>query len=86
MKIEVRKPTDEEKNEAESWPIWQKERSVFPWSYSDKETCLIIEGKAKVKTDTEEVEFGPGDYVIFPQGLECTWEIIEDIKKHYNFG
>ena len=48
MRIEVRKPTEQEIQEAKQWSIWEKEPSTFPWSYSDKETCLILEGKAKV--------------------------------------
>jgi hypothetical protein len=28
---------------------------------------------------------GSGDLVIFPKGMKCTWEIREDVKKHYNF-
>lgn len=86
MKIIVRKPTEKEKKDAESWPIWQKEKSEFPWEYDEKETCLIIEGRARVKTAEGEASFGPGDYVIFPKGLKCTWIIDEDINKHYSFG
>jgi uncharacterized cupin superfamily protein len=86
MKPKVRKPTENEKQEAESWPIWEKEESVFPWKYSDQETCLILEGNAVVKTLEKDVEFGPGDYVVFPEGLKCTWEIKKKIKKHYKFG
>lgn len=31
MKVEVRKPTKEELNEAKNWPTWEKEPSTFPW-------------------------------------------------------
>jgi uncharacterized cupin superfamily protein len=51
-----------------------------------QETCLILEGKAVIHTPEGNVEFGEGDYVVFPKGLECTWEIKEGIRKHYNFG
>ncbi|MEJ2241528.1 MAG: cupin domain-containing protein [Candidatus Bathyarchaeota archaeon] len=86
MKPTVRKPTINEQNEAESWSIWEKEESEFPWEYSDQETCLILEGKAAVKTPDETIEFGKGDYVVFPEGLKCTWQIKKKIKKHYKFG
>ncbi len=86
MKPKVRKATDKEYREAESWPIWEKEESEFPWDYDIKETCLILEGKATVRTAEETIEFGAGDYVVFPQGLECTWEIQKKIIKHYKFG
>jgi hypothetical protein len=87
MKPKVKKPTEKEKQEAESWPIWEKEESEFPWEYDLQETCLILEGKAVVKTpEGGSVEFGAGDYVVFPKGLRCTWEIRKKIRKHYNFG
>lgn len=87
MRIEVRKPTEEEAQEAENWPIWSKEVSEFPWSYAEKETCLILKGRAEVETSNgETVEFGEGDLAIFPQGLECTWRIKEDLEKKYKFG
>ena len=86
MRPQIRKPTEDEAKEAESWPIWEKEESTFPWNYDVQETCLILEGKAMVTTPKESVEFGPGDYVIFPKGLSCTWKINKKIRKHYKFG
>ncbi len=82
----VRKPTEEERKLAEKWPIWEKDPSTFPWEYSQKETCLILEGKSVVRADEGSVEFGAGDYVIFPHGLKCTWQIKERIRKHYKLG
>ena len=86
MKPKVRKPTEKEIKEAEIWPIWEKEESEFSWEYDEKETCLILNGKALVHTPQERVEFGKGDFVIFPKGLKCTWKIEQKIKKHYKFG
>lgn len=86
MKPNVKKPTENEKQIAELWPIWEKEESTFPWEYDEQETCLILKGKAAVKCPEGTVEFGEGDYVVFPQGLKCTWQIKEKIKKHYKFG
>jgi len=31
------------------------------------------------------VEIEAGDYVIFPAGMSCTWDVTEAIDKHYNF-
>lgn len=87
MTIEVRKPTEEEIKTAGSWSAWEKEVSEFPWSYADKETCLILKGKAEVEgKNGEGASFGAGDFVVFPQGLECTWKIKEPIEKKYKFG
>ena len=85
MKIKIKKPTEEERRKAESWPTWEKEPSIFPWEYSQNETCLILKGKSIVKTDEGDVEFGAGDFVTFPKGLKCVWDIKEDVIKHYNF-
>ncbi len=70
------------------WPIWEKEASTFPWTYETGETCYILEGEAEITPDNggEPVTITEGDLVIFPAGLSCTWEIIEDIVKHYQFG
>jgi uncharacterized protein len=87
MKPEIRKSTEEEKKEASSWLIWEKEESEFPWEYNDKETCLILEGEVTVKNEeNEEFNFGKGDYVVFPQGMKCTWNIKKAVKKNYRFG
>jgi uncharacterized protein len=87
MQIEVRQPTPNEKAEAANWPEWEKEPSEFNWSYDEKETCLILAGHAVVDGPSgEHVEFGPGDYVIFPVGLQATWKIDQAIKKKYKFG
>lgn len=87
MKPTIKKPTKEEKQKAESWPIWEKEASEFPWEYSDKETCLILEGDVDVTNEEgEKFHFEAGDYVQFPQGMKCTWKINKAVRKHYNFG
>lgn len=68
------------------WPIWTKEVSTFPWSYDASETCYFLEGEVIVTPDGgEPVQMGKGDLVTFPRGMSCTWEIRQDVKKHYNF-
>lgn len=84
--IEVRKPTEEEANRCKAWPLWSCEPSSFDWSYTEKETCLIIEGKVTVADDGGSVSFGSGDFVIFPQDLDCVWNVEEAVRKHYSFG
>ena len=87
MKPEIHKPTEEEKQRARSWPTWSKEASEFPWEYDQQETCLIIEGDVTVTNEQgERFTFGAGDWVVFPQGMKCTWKINKDVRKHYHFG
>jgi uncharacterized protein len=84
--IEVRKPTAQEEKAMKSCPTWEKEPSKFPWHYDEKETCLILEGEASAESPGQTVNFGPGDLVIFPVGLDCTWNVKQKIRKHYKFG
>ena len=83
-------PTDEElqKLNVKSWDIWEKEKSVFPWSYGDTETCYILDGEVEVTDSStgEKLEFKKGDLVQFPKGLNCTWNVKKPLKKHYTFG
>lgn len=66
------------------WPTWEKEASVFPWTYYEDETCYILQGKAVVTPEGgPAVEIGTGDLVSFGSGLRCIWHILEPIKKHY---
>jgi uncharacterized cupin superfamily protein len=88
MKIEIEKPTTEhlEKKGVSSWPIWEKEISRFDWHYDSTEECYLLEGDVVVETeDGEQVKFGKGDFVTFPKGLSCTWDVKVPVKKHYNF-
>jgi uncharacterized cupin superfamily protein len=69
------------------WPIWTKEASEFPWTYDESETCYLLEGDVIVTPEEgEAVHFGKGDLVTFPAGMSCTWKIIADVRKHYQFG
>jgi uncharacterized cupin superfamily protein len=69
-----------------SWPIWEKEKSRFDWQYDSVEECYFLKGKVTVDTkDGKSVTFGKGDFVTFPKGLACTWDVKEPVRKHYNF-
>ena len=88
MEIKVEKLNQDElrKKGVFSWPIWEKEVSRFPWHYDSVEECYLLEGKVTVEgKDAGRVSFGKGDFVSFPKGLSCTWDIKEAVKKHYNF-
>lgn len=88
-KISVRKPSAEElqKLGVRSWPVWEKEASRFDWHYDAPETCYLLAGRVKVTpAGGAPVEFGAGDLVAFPAGLDCVWEITAPVRKHYRFG
>ena len=88
MKIEVKKPDEGylEERGVLSWPTWEKEISRFDWHYDSMEECYLLDGEVVVKTaDGDEVQFGKGDFVTFPKGLSCVWDVKEPVRKHYNF-
>lgn len=86
IKIEKLDKAGIEKRGISEWPIWTKEASQFDWYYDNVEECYILEGDVSVKTkDGKTVKFGKGDFITFPKGLSCTWQINESVRKHYNF-
>jgi hypothetical protein len=87
LKIKVEKPSKDRllELEVESWPIWEKEESVFDWYYDAEEICYLLEGEVVVKTEDQVVEFKAGDLVTFSAGLDCVWEIKKTVRKHYTF-
>jgi len=90
MKIEVVHNPDKtflDSKKVGSWPIWTKEVSDFPWSYDEQEMCYFLEGEVTVTPDGESgVSIKKGDFVTFPEGMNCTWHITSPVRKHYKFG
>ncbi|MFC1674475.1 cupin domain-containing protein [Candidatus Omnitrophota bacterium] len=88
MEIRIAKLSQDEikKRGITDWPIWEKEVSRFDWQYDSIEECYLLEGEVSVETkDGKKVTFGQGDFVIFPKGLSCVWDIKKPVRKHYNF-
>ncbi len=71
----------------DDWPIWEKDISTFPWTYDAPETCYLLRGEVVVTPDGgAPVSLQRGDYVTFPAGMSCLWEIKQAVKKHYKLG
>ena len=68
-----------------SWPIWECGINKFDWEYTQEEHCYIIKGEVTVEVVENTVTISPGDYVIFPKGLQCSWDVHKPIKKYYTF-
>ncbi len=88
MEIKVEKLNDEQlkKLGVFSWPVWTKEASKFDWHYDSVEECYFLDGEVTVTVkDGKEASFGKGDFVTFPEGLSCTWNIKKPVRKHYRF-
>jgi len=88
--MKKKQPSEEllKKLNVESWGIWEKEKSEFPWSYDETETCYILEGEVEVTDPSsgEKIEFKTGDLVQFPKGLNCKWKVKKPVRKYYRFG
>ena len=66
------------------WPTWQKEVSVFPWTFPEQEIAYILEGECVITPEGgKAVKFGKGDLVTFPAGLKASWEVKKPLHKHY---
>ncbi len=69
------------------WPVWEKEVSRFDWSYAVAESCYILAGEVTVTpAGGEPVRIVAGDFVTFPAGMDCVWDVTAAIRKHYSFG
>ena len=85
MSITVRKATEADKAKLLNKPTWSCGVSEFDWHYDSEEICILIEGEVTVSYDGGSVSFGAGDYVEFPEGLSCVWNVSKAVKKHYEF-
>ena len=85
MQVTVKKPTEAEKLLMQKQPTWSCGVSEFDWYYDSEETCLLIEGEVEVSYVGGSVRFGAGDYVVFPHGLACVWQVTRPVRKHYIF-
>jgi len=66
------------------WATWEKEVSTFPWFFPEQEIAYILEGECVITPkDGPEVKFGKGDLVTFPAGLDCSWQVLKPLHKHY---
>lgn len=69
------------------WPIWTKEVSRFPWTYTEMEICYLLAGDVVVTpAGGAPVRIGVGDLVTFTAGMSCHWDVRAPVRKHYRFG
>ena len=87
MQITVEKNPSQTKLNAlnvSKWPTWQKEVSVFDWTFHEQEIAYILEGSCIITpVGGLPVSFGKGDLVTFPAGLKASWQVLAPLHKHY---
>ena len=54
-------------------------------SFLDPNRKNIPKISRPIKNLYNAVKFGKGDFVQFPKGLKCRWQVTKSIKKHYQF-
>lgn len=86
VKVEALSMQDAKTRGITDWPVWEREASRFPWQYDTREECYILRGRARIETEDGNIEIEEHDFVVFPAGLECVWDIQEPISKHYRLG
>ena len=85
IRVEKLGPEELKRQGVFSWPVWEKEVSRFDWTYDSEEQCYFLEGRVTVRAGEETAEIRAGDFVTFPRGTRCVWEIHEPVRKHYRF-
>jgi len=85
--VKIIRPTKEQLStfNVDSWPLWECGVKTFDWEYTSEEAFYVIEGSVKVIVAGEEISFSKGDFVIFPAGCKCIWNISKAVKKRYTF-
>jgi len=65
---------------------WEGGPLKIPWSFEEEETMYILEGKVNVTIEESigSFEIGGGDLVVFPKGMNITWDVTKPVKKHYS--
>ncbi len=77
-------PSELESLGVSKWPTWQKEVSIFPWVFPEREIAYIVAGECIITPENgAPVSFGKGDLVTFPAGLKASWEVKSPLHKHY---
>lgn len=90
QEIEVVSQPDQEfleKKGVFNWGTWGCGVSKFPWMYDSSESCYLLAGQVTVTPSDgrKAATFGKGDFVTFPAGMACEWDVSEAVQKHFMF-
>lgn len=87
MKIEIDRLDLEELEELQinSWATGEYDEEKLEVFYNKTEMCYIVSGEATIVTEFESVIVKTGDFITFPAGLECIWDVDTKIHRRYIF-
>jgi len=67
------------------WNVWECGPSAFDWEYDHVEKAYFYEGEVNVIAANGQTLIRKGDFVTFPAGLKCRWEVHQKVRKVYRF-
>ena len=69
------------------WGTWGCGVSKFSWFYDQTKCCYLLAGMVTVTPSdgSKPATFRKGDFVTFPAGMSCTWDVTEAVQKHFMF-
>lgn len=64
--------------------IWHSEKGKWRISYTEEETCQILEGESTITDDSgNSTTVASGDSFVIPRGFVGTWEVVTPTKKNF---
>lgn len=75
--------TELESLKCESWPTWSSQAKTIKAAYNKTEVCYVTEGEVIIRHALGAVTVEAGHMLILPKGLDCTWQVVKPVKKHY---
>ena len=64
--------------------IWHSEAGKWKISYTEEETCQILEGESIITDDSgNSTTVTKGDCFVIPRGFVGTWEVVIPTKKNF---
>ncbi len=64
--------------------IWHSETGKWKISYTEEETCKILEGESIITDESgKSTTVRAGDSFVIPRGFMGTWEVVSPTKKNF---
>ena len=86
-KITLRQTTSEERQQAQSWELWESgDTDRFEYQYTEDVEFIVQEGQAVISSeDNEPVTIAPRCHVTIQEGVYGKWAISSPIVNRYRY-